>query len=584
MATTAELIAMAMQAHEAGEISLAEQWAWSVLLENANHPEALRLLGILAWEKGDSGQAIDYLNRSLICDSSSALTWKELGDVHLAGRDFLAAVANYEQVLRLQPDFADAYNKLGMALHHLGHRVRAAEVFEAGLRLQPDNPEIAFNLATTLYKDGKFDQAVSYYRQTLRLKPNYADASSNLATIFKKQGLFDEAIAQFQETLKIQPEHDLATYNLSELAAEGRYQFTQEDIGRIKALIASGHCSPLELSLYSFTLATVFNKQGSYDEAFSYYQRANDLRRGLLQEKNKAFEPQRHRALVERIVTIYDKAYFERIQGWGTDTELPIFIIGMPRSGSTLVEQILASHPRVYGAGEIGEISRYVSRLAADAHADRYTTPVPANQRASRDLASAFLRHITALGQGAARVTVKTLDNFLHLGVIATLFPGARIIHTRRDPLDVCLSCYIQNFEDMSFSWSLKDIGAYHRSYERLMAHWSKVLPLHVHEIRYEDLVHNQETITRNLLSFCELDWDERCLTFFDTRRVVRTASTVQVRKPMSTHAIGRWKHYRSHLGPLFKALGRSAEVNKTRQDYKSEVGGAEAVNASCAK
>ncbi len=175
-----------------------------------------------------------------------------------------------------------------------------------------------------------------------------------------------------------------------------------------------------------------------------------------------------------------------------------------------------------------------------------------------RELAANYIRYLTRLGQGAGRVTAKTLENVLHLGVIATLFPRARIIHCRRDPLDICVSCYFQNFREIEFAWSLEDIGAYYRSYEKVMAHWAGVLPLPIHEVVYEDLIHNQETVTRDLLAFCELDWDDHCLDFFKTRRVVRTASSVQVRKPVSAKAIGRWKHYRAHLGPLFKALGRS--------------------------
>jgi hypothetical protein len=178
-----------------------------------------------------------------------------------------------------------------------------------------------------------------------------------------------------------------------------------------------------------------------------------------------------------------------------------------------------------------------------------------ANQRVTGELANAYLDQLADLGKGAARVTVKTLSNFLHLAEIATLFPGARIIHCRRNPFDLCLSCYFQNFKDMAFAWSLEDIGICYRAYEKLMAHWSGVLPLPIHEVIYEELVDNQEPITRKLLNFCGLDWDERCMAFFKTRRVVRTASTIQVRKPISRQAVGRWQHFRSHLGPLFAAL-----------------------------
>ena len=198
------------------------------------------------------------------------------------------------------------------------------------------------------------------------------------------------------------------------------------------------------------------------------------------------------------------------------------------------MEQILASHPEVFGAGEIGNVYRFIAQQGVPANvADKNAVPAPAqllpNVRATRKLAADYLGQLARHGPGAARVTVKNLENYLALGIIATLFPGARVIHCRRDPLDMCLSCYFQNFKDMAFSCSLEDIGAYYRGYEKLMAHWSAVLPLKVQDVRYEDLIHDQEAISRNLIAFCGLNWDERVLTFWNTRRVVQTASSVQV-------------------------------------------------------
>jgi hypothetical protein len=226
----------------------------------------------------------------------------------------------------------------------------------------------------------------------------------------------------------------------------------------------------------------------------------------------------------------------------------------MPRSGSTLVEQILASHPRVFGAGELGDVPEFFSRWNADIGLG----PIPPrDQNEARARAGDFLGRLNQFG--LERVTVKNLVNHLYLGVIATLLPGARIIYVRRNPLDVCLSCYFQDFQSADFAWSLEDIGDYPRTYEKMMDHWARALPTTIHEVRYEDLVHDQEAVTRDLLAYCDLDWDEHCLTFFQTRRLVRTASSVQVRQPISRGAIGRWKHYESHLGPLLQALSLSA-------------------------
>ena len=537
----------------------------------------------------------------LIADGANAETWQHLGDAHLAVGNIRDAIANFEQALRLRPDCGDvyhnlgvawqyleewkkgveylrvaiahmppsalAYNNLGFALKKLGRLDEAIEAFEQAVRLRPDHAEYVGNMAVTLHEKGELDRAVIFYRETVRLNPENARAYNNLGAILKEQGLVDEAIAQLLSTLRIEPDHALSIYNLCEIASECRYQFRPGELDRVKALMASERCSAADRSLCGFGLAMMLNRQGAYDEAFRYYKQANDLRKQINQGQNNVFDAQSHDALVARIIATHDRAYFARVQGWGTDTELPVFIVGMPRTGSTLVEQILASHPRVFGAGEINEISQLVDKLAAEAKSEPYAGPLVTDSRSARDLANDFLKCVPNLPEGSARVTIKNLDNYLHLGLIASLFPRARIIHCRRDPVDACLSCYFQNFHDLIFAWSLEDIGACYRAYEKLMAHWATVLPLACHELCYEELVHDQEGVTRKLLDFCGLDWNERCLRYFNTRRVVRTASSLQVRKPMAAHPIGRWKHYRSHLEPLWERTGPAArDANESTQ------------------
>jgi tetratricopeptide (TPR) repeat protein len=458
------------------------------------------------------------------------------------------------------------FNNLGTTLRQQGNWAEAAQAFESALSLQPENPEFAYNLAVALHKQGQLDRAAVFYRQASRLKPEYPAPYVNLATLLKEQGVLDEAVALLREALRLQPFFALAYYNLSEFVADGRYEFGSDELERMNALMTAEHRPALERSLAAFGLAAARHKQCHYDDAFACYERANSLRKSFNDEQQAAFDAQGHEALIDRTIATFDPAYFTRTQGWGLDTGLPIFIIGMPRSGSTLVEQILASHRQVFGAGEIGDISRFVTQFAAKTNVSLSSACLPHDQNVARDIAAAYLEAIAQLGTGATRVTVKTLQNFLHLGVIATLLPHARVIHCKREPIDVCLSCYFTNFQNVDFAWSLADIGAYHRAYEKLMVHWSRVLPLPIHEVRYEELVHNQESATRELLAFCDLDWDERCLAFWDTRRVVQTASAVQVRKPISSQAIGRWRHYRSHLGPLFKALGRADLVHEAEK------------------
>ncbi len=471
------------------------------------------------------------------------------------------AVSCFEQALRQKPAYAEACNNQGVALAALGQRERATAAYQQAVRLKPDYAEAWNNLGILRHEDNDLATAADCYQRALRLKPNYAEASNNLATAWKEQGLLDEALAQYRETLRYRPDHALTLYNLSQFAAEGRCHFGLADLERIKSLIVSERVPVLDRSLLCYTLGSVLDRQNGADEAFGWFQRANDLRRRYHEDHNNAFDLQAHRTQVDRVIAAFDRTYFQGVQGWGLASEVPVFIVGMPRCGSSLVEQILASHTQVFGAGELGKLPQLIAasvRRACGTDLAAGSKP-PRDRAAAQALAADCLARLKQLGGAASRVTVKTLENFMYLGTIAVLFPHARIIHCRRDPLDVGLSCFFQNFQGVSFTCTLEDIGAYYREYERLMAHWRQVLPLPVLEVGYEELVHDPDPAIRRMLAFCGLEWEDDCRDFFKTRRSVRTASTLQVRKPISTSSVGRWRRYRSHLTPLIRALGDSA-------------------------
>ncbi|HWY86094.1 MAG TPA: tetratricopeptide repeat protein [Gemmataceae bacterium] len=581
MATPAETLALAAQYLETGNILLAEQYATSILSEEPSHAGAMHLLGLIAQQKGKLDEAIVFLNRSLTADGANAMVWQHAGDVLLASGDVRGGITYYEQVLRLRPDFADGYNTLGSAWQRLGDWPRAERcfqestrlapslapafnnlgatlrsqkkwaaataAFEQALKLWPDSPDVAYNLGNTHHDQGDLDRAEACYRQALRLKPSYAaEVSNSLACALREQGRWEEAGAQFQETLTLRPDHAMALYNLSEFSTAGRHLFPPAAVDRIKSIRASGRGSEEEQSLFAFALANVLHLQGAYDEAFGHYRQAKDLQKRLFKKRNAAFDARAHQALIDKIIADHGRSYFERVKKWGTNTELPVLLIGMPCSGSALVEQVLARHPKIFGAGESGNVYRFMCQVAAARDPAASLSQLFPNLRAARQAGAELLQHIAQMGNGAARVTLRNMENLLALGVIATLFHGARVIFCRRDPLDTCLACYFRNLKDMAFACALEDIGAYHLAFEKLMAHWCRVLPLKVHEVNYEDLLQNQEKAHRALLSFCGLEWDER--------------SATRARQPLASEEIGLSRHYRSHLGPLLKALGRSHE------------------------
>jgi tetratricopeptide (TPR) repeat protein len=588
MATPTEVLALAAQYHATGNLALAEQFARGVLIEEPANAEALRLLGMISQGKGNLKEAIDYLKSSLTSDKSNPVTWQQLGDILFAAGEIRDGIVYYEQVLRLRPDFGEGYNTLGLAWQSLGEWQRAVACFQQTIRLLPTyapaynnlgnafrklgqladavaafqqalcfwphNPDITYNLGNTFHDQRKLDQAVACYRQTLSLKPAYsADLCNSLGTAFKEQGLLDQAISQFKEALSLRPGHAMANHNLGDLAAQGQYQFTPDELNDLKTFLVSGSGSPLERSLSAFALAGVLQKDGAYDEAFRLCQEANSLKKGLAGARNLVYDANAQDALVDRIMAIYSRPYFERTKKWGTNSQLPVFIIGLPFSGVSLVEKILAGHPQVFVADDIGNVYQFITPSPSDKGAGLYTTPLLPNVRVARETAAAYLQRLDRSAHGATRVAIKVLDNFLHLGLIATLFSKARVIHCRRHPLDVCLSCFFHNFRELAWAWSLEDMGAYYRSYEKLVAHWSKVLPMPLCEVAYEDLVQNRATVSRDLLAFCGLD-------SYDPAFNNSTQPANQSVGSAQGQTIGHWRHYEAHLDPLFQALGRKKE------------------------
>jgi hypothetical protein len=298
-----------------------------------------------------------------------------------------------------------------------------------------------------------------------------------------------------------------------------------------------------------------------YDTAFHHMDRGNQLRRMELEPQSGPYTRVEEVARVDRIIDVFDQSYFRRTTGFGVDSELPVFVVGMPRSGTTLCEQILASHSRVFGADELPDMARTVRELK-----DRYGDPSDTRdyagyaERLSRDVVRSTAEHhlnrLQSLSPRSSRIVDKMPMNYRHLGLIATLFPRAKIIHCRRDPMDTGFSCYSKDFVSVPL-WAsdLRSIGEVYRQYDQLMAHWRGVLPIEILEFQYESVVGDLERWARRLIGHCGLEWEDHCLEFYRTDRQVKTASLEQVRRPIYDTSIGRWRRFERHLGPLREAL-----------------------------
>jgi len=521
-------------------------------------PNAHNNMGVALMRQGRYDEAGPAFREAIRLQPGHLDARCNLGAVlHRQGR-LLEALPLLQETVRFAPSHAQAQNDLGGVLLACDRPEDAVAHLQEAVRVRPTFAEAHSNLGLALRELGRLDESMACFRESLRLNPAYAGAHNNLAYSLEFQGKIDEARVAYQEALRVDPGNARALAGLSGLAAHGHHWVSDEEVRLMQELVARANLPLDDLGRLHFALARLRDKAGAYDEAFEHYRRGNELRKEYVRRRGAVFDPAVHRQSVDRLIAAYSPAYFERVASFGLDTELPIFVVGMMRSGTTLAEQILASHPQVYAAGELRALGKLTDRLPGRLQtAEAYPECVSRLDAAAVcALAEAHLQMLQQCGGAATRVVDKMPFNFLHLGLIATLFPKARIVHCRRDSVDTCLSCFFQNFgEPHGFTLDLAHLGAYYREYERLMAHWHRVLPAPIFDLCYEELTADQEAVSRRLVAHCGLEWDERCLRFNETERAVRTASTLQVRKPIYRSAVGRWKRYEKHLGPLLEAL-----------------------------
>ena len=551
-------------------------------------PTVLVNLGAALRGLGRSAEAVEAYRRALARDPRSAAAHYNLGvALQDLGRDEDAAQA-FRHAVSLQPGDADAWANLGAVLLSLGRTGEAAAAQRRRLALEPESAEAHAALAAALLSLGRIDEAVEFSKRAVDLRPEEMGAHLLLGNGLREQGHAAEAIEAYQRAVALDPGAAGPWVNLAiglqergdadEAAAAidraldidpasaaawsvrgGLKTFGagDTDIDRLRELLAAspegaGHAEDrIELE---FTLGKAFMDLGDADAAFGHLNSANRLRRARL-----SYDVRQDVAQFEQIARSLDAPRLASLAGGGHSSDAPVFILGMPRSGTTLVEQILASHPLVHGAGELTTleeilIDRLGESLSPIERAVRMADLTPDDLAA---MGAGYTSKLTPQAPHARRVTDKMPANFRLAGLIRLILPNARIIHCRRDPRDTGLSCYARKFSrGQDFTYDLRDFGLYYRAYETLMAHWRALMPAdRFIDVAYEEVVADLETQARRLIAFLGLDWDEACLGFHQTRRPIRTASVHQVRQPLYRSSLARWKAYEAHLGPLIDAL-----------------------------
>ena len=607
----------AQQLLQKGKLKQAQALYEKLCKENPRDAESFYMLGSIFGQQGKFHAAEKQFKRTLEIQPDALVAHCGLGAALKEMNRFDEAIQTFQTALRLKPDHIDVQLELAsifliqgkteeaenllhiilkiqphsaMALEGMGqiyhlrrNLQQAIEYYQRALEIEPKRTSALNQLGSVLHSQGRLDEAIIQYRKALDIDPRFAVCWNNMGSSLLTAGRLDEAKDAFEMTLKLVPQHIKAMVSLATLYERKNEHLKAYDI--LKPLLEKGikdlglgitfvsickkisQCDKASNYLEDlieeqsqtgvrnehahFVLGKLYDKLGRYDDAFNHYHRANEL-------SSNSFSEVEYAASMDAITRTFDWKFISSAPRSSIKTSRPVFIIGMPRSGTSLTEQILARHDQVFGAGELLDIGDHASRLG------KLLGPIPGfpdslrkiSQTLLDDTAQAYLQHLQELADGEDFVTDKMPSNFAHLGLINLLFPEAKIIHCIRDPRDTCLSIYFQHFSGgHTYASKLDDIAAYYLVYHRVMKHWKSVIDIPMMEIQYEDLITQQEETSRRLIDFIGVEWDEKCLDFHKADRFVPTSSYDQVTEKIYTRSMARWKNYEQYIQPLLEKL-----------------------------
>lgn len=542
----------------AGKLVEAAECYRKAIAYQPDYAQAFFNLGTAMAAQGQFADAIATLQQAIKLNSNYPEAHFQLGEMYRGQKRSDEAIAHYRQALKLQPNNAFAWNALaGATMDGMGSQdayEQAEKAYKEAIRHQSNIPEFYLNLGVLLREQGRHDEAMTLFRKAVELRPGYDLAIAGMARVLEHRGDFAGAYSLLAPLAEGDSQD--ATVAMA-YAAVARHVDKREAAVELLEKLVQQPKHAHELRAMHFTVGNLYDAMKVYDRAFEHYREAHAI-------DPSPYNPAQEVAKFDALIEVFSAENLASLPHAANRSQLPVFIVGMPRSGTSLVEQIIASHPSVFGAGELGDVHRMTLKLP-EMLGGKVPYPQCVRDAKRKHFDELSQRHLAMLGKfskTATRVTDKMPHNFLALGLIELLFPGARVIHCKRNPIDTCFSIYSLPFNvSHAYVDDLAHLGAYYRQYQRLMEHWKSALHIPYMEVQYEDLVENQEAVTRQLIDFCGLDWDERCLRFHEADRVVTTHSYDQVRRPLYKKSVARWKHYEAGLGPLIEALGGTGEV-----------------------
>ncbi|GAB4349677.1 MAG: tetratricopeptide repeat-containing sulfotransferase family protein [Oricola sp.] len=520
----------------------AEAACKAILSKDPDHAEANHIAGVLRLQRGDAAAAAALLEKAVRGNPENGVAQANLGAALSATGRLTEAADAFRAAIRLTPRAIEPYNNLAQLEMRRQNADEALRLYRAALAIEPRNGHLHTNLANALLALGDVETAIAHYEQALDTLSGAADVHYGLAQALRDIGEIDRALAHYEKAMALNPDHANAMLSFSMIADTA----SETQKARIRTAYERSLPESEQRMLLSFARGKIEDLNRDYGAAFGFYQEGNSIR-----ERQLRYSIEQTRAEFQQIASVFTRQFFDERRDFGVSDERPVFILGMPRSGTTLVEQILASHSRVTGTGELAYFPKSV--FDEMRRADPRGYPGAASALGKDDIERIAADYLENARQGidpGFLHTDKLPGNFIFIGMIRLVFPNARIIHCTRDPRDTCISLFKTFFPSGGhhFSYNLDVLRDYHCLYLKLMEHWNSLFADSIIEVNYETLVRNPESGIRALLERTGLDFEPQCLDFHKTRRVVRTASAGQVRKPMFTSSIGTWERYKPHF------------------------------------
>jgi tetratricopeptide (TPR) repeat protein len=515
----------------------------------ANHPDRAKAQqlfnrGNKFMEQGAFAKAAALYEQAIELDAAHAEAHNNLGSALLRQSRYDEAERYFREAMAIKPTYSDPHGNLGNLLRQKSYLSDSEALLRHALKLRPNNLDAKVNLGLTLLLRARLRDARACFAKVLKTAPRNVNALFGMGKIAMLEGRFEEAETTYKRIVEINPKMTDAWAAVPDTRkmtnADSEWLNTAEEMSKSAIY-------PLEESVLRFAMGKYCDDVNDFAQAFQHFKRANELLKTVAED----YDREQRSRFVDDSIRIYSRSAISTIGAAGSASMRPVFVVGMPRSGTSLAEQIIASHPAAYGAGEL---DFWAALSARDTRPTQSILGEPSRQKAAGE----YLRILEGFSRTASRVVDKAPVNSDFLGLIYTVFPNARVIHMQRDPIDTCLSCYFQQFLlGINYSFDLSDLAHYYREHQRMMAHWHAVLPPgFILEVPYEELVADQETWSRKMLSFIGLEWDARCLEFHANGKPTTTASAWQVRQKIYKTSVARWRNYEKFIGPL-RALGK---------------------------